>query len=171
MRIKILIIFTISLLFLSSVPNLGFAMEHTQKHGLFSMDIPDEWHWVENSQEVVITYPDGKTMAIDIQMVPSRKISEAETRKMLKETNDNMIKEGIEAHNGTLIDNNEIKLDGVYATRLDFKTTPPNPIYVTYISFFNKDYAFTITYGSKNDKMHLLMDDVLATFKFKKNTV
>ena len=171
MRIKILIIFTISLLFLSSVPNLGFAMEHTQKHGLFSMDIPDEWHWVENSQEVVITYPDGKTMAIDIQMVPSRKLPQADIKKMLKESNDKMITEGVEAHNGTLIDNKEMKLDGVYATRLDFKTTPPNPIYVTYISFFNKGFAFTITYGSKNDKMRFLMDDVLTTLKFRKNNI
>ena len=37
-----------------------------------------------------------------------------------------MIKEGIEAHHGTLIDDKEINLDGVYATRLDFKTAPPN---------------------------------------------
>jgi hypothetical protein len=167
MRIKILIIFIINLLFMASGRNLVFAMEHTQMNGLFSMDIPDEWHWVENSQEVVITYPDGKTMAIDIQLVPSRKLSQADIKKMLKEANDKMIKEGVKAHNGILIDDKEIKLDGVYATRLDFKTVPPNPVFVTYISFFNKDYAFTITYGCKVEKTHLLMDDVLSTFKFK----
>ena len=131
------------------------------------MDIPEEWHWVEYPQEIVITYPDGKTMAIDIQLVPSRNLSQADIKKTIKEANDKMIKEGIEAHHGTLIDNKEIKLDGVYATQLDFKTPPPNPIYVTYISFFNKGYAFTITYGSRDDKMRLVMDDAVATIKFK----
>ena len=42
------------------------------------------WHWVEYQQEIVITYPDGKTVAIDIQMVPSSKLSQAESRKPLK---------------------------------------------------------------------------------------
>jgi hypothetical protein len=166
MRAKILIIFIISLLFLASGRTLVFAMEHTQRNGLFSMNVPEQWHWMENSQEVVITYPDGKTMAIDIQLVPNRNLTQADIKKILKEADDKMIKKGIEAHHGTLIDDKEIKLDGVYATRLDFKTIPPNPIHVTYISFFNKGYGFSITYGSEDDKMHSVMDDAVATFKF-----
>ena len=86
---------------------------------------------------------------------------------MLKDSNDKMIKEGIQAHDGTLIDNKEITLDGVYAIRLDFKTAPPESIWVTYISFFNKGCAFTITYGSGDDKIRSVMDDDLATFKFR----
>jgi hypothetical protein len=78
-----------------------------------------------------------------------------------------MIKDGIEAHNGTFIDEKELRLDGVYATQLDFKTAPPSVIDVTYISFFNKGYAFTITYGSADDKVRSVMDDAVATFKFK----
>ena len=167
MRIKILIIFIINLLLLANGHNLVFAMEHTQMNGLFSMDIPDEWHWIETPQQVVITYHNGKTTAIDIQLVPSRNLSQVEIKKILKKSNDKIIKEGIKTHNGTLIDNKKIKFRGVYATRLDFKTTPPNPIYVTYISFFNKGYAFTITYASADDKMSLMMDDILATIKFK----
>ncbi len=167
MRIKILIIFIINLLFLCAWLKPVFALEHTQKDGLFSMDVPEGWHWVEYPQEIIITYPDGKTMAIDIQLVPSRKLSEVNIKKTLKETDDKMIKEGIEAHQGILIDDKEIKLDGVYATRLDFKTSSPNPVYVTYIAFFNKGYAFTITYGSADDKMRSVMDDALATIKFR----
>jgi hypothetical protein len=166
MKIKMLIIFIISLLFLTSGRNLVFAMEHTQMNGLFSMDVPGGWHWDENSQEVIITYPDGKTMAIDIELVPIGKISKADIKKMLKEGDDKMIKEGINAHHGTLIDDKEIKLDGVYTRQLDFKTIPPNPIHVTYISFVNKGRLFTITYGSEDDKMHSVMDDAIETFKF-----
>ena len=70
MSIKILIIFIISLLFWTSGRTLVFAMEHTQRNGLFSMNVPEGWHWMENPQEVVITYPDRKTMAIDIQLMP-----------------------------------------------------------------------------------------------------
>jgi hypothetical protein len=167
MRIKILIIFIINLLLLVNGRNLVFAMEHTQMNGLFSMDIPDEWHWVETPQQVVITYHNGKTTAIDIQLVPSRNLSQVDIKKILKKSNDKIIKEGIKAHNGILIDNKKMKFNGVYATRLDFKTSPPSPVYVTYISFFNKGYAFTITYGCKVEKTHFLMDDVLSTFKFK----
>ena len=166
MRIKILIIFVISLLFLASGRTLVFAMEHIQRNGLFSMNVPEEWHWMENPQEVVITYPDRKTMAIDIQLEPSRHLTQADIKRTLKEADDKMIKEGVEAHHGTLIGDKEIKLDGVYATRLDFETVPPNPIHVTYICFFNKGHGFSITYGSEDDKMHSVMDDVVATFKF-----
>lgn len=167
MKTKILFIFIINLLFLASVSSPVFAKEHIQMKGLFSMDVPEEWHWAEDPQEVVVTYPDGKTVAIDIQLVPSRALSEADIKKMIKDADDKMINEGIKAHNGILIDNKEIKFDGAYATQLDFKTAPPNPINVTYLSFFNKGYAYTITYGSEDSKMHSMMDDVVATFKFK----
>ena len=167
MRIKISIIFIINLLFLGAWLKPVFAFEHTQKDGLFSMDVPKGWHWVEYPQEIIITYPDGKTMAIDIKWVPSRKLSQADIKRTLKEADDKMIKEGIEAHHGILIDDKEIKLDGVYATQLDFKIASPNLIYVTYIAFLNKGYAFTVTYGSGDDKVRSVMDDAVATIKLK----
>jgi hypothetical protein len=166
MKNKMSFIFMINLLFLGAWLNPAFALEHTQKNGLFSMNIPEEWHWVEASHEVVITYPDGQTVAIDIQIVPSRNLSQAQIKNTIQMADEKMIKDGIQAHNGSLIDNKEIRINGVYATQLDFKTSPPNPIHVTYISFFNKGYAFTITYGSEDEKMHSVMDDVIATLKF-----
>ena len=167
MKIKVLIIFIFLFLFLGVGRKPAFALEHTQKDGLFSMDIPAQWHWSEYPQEIVITYPDGTTMAIEIQMVPSPNLSPMDIKKALKDGNDKMIRQGIDAHRGELISNKEIKLGGVYATQLDFKTVPPNPIFVRYISFFNKGYVFTITYGSEDEKMREVMDDAVSTFKFK----
>lgn len=167
MKVKISIILVINLLFWGAWLKPVFALEHVQKDGLFRMDIPAAWHWVEYPQEIIIAYPNGQTVAIDIQLVPSRKLSEADIKRTIKQGNDKMIKEGIEAHNGFLIDDKEITIDGVYATRLDFKTSPPNPVMVTYISFFNKGHAFTITYGSSDEKMRLGLDDAVATLKFK----
>ncbi len=167
MKIKILIICIINLIFLASGLKPVFALEHTQRNGLFSMDVPEQWHWVEYPEEIVIAYPDGTTVAMDIQLMPSVKLTPADIKKTLRASNDKMIKEGIEAHNGVLIDNKEIKLDGIYATQLDFKPAPQSPINVTYISFFNKDYAVTITYGSGDDKLRSVMDDAVATLKFK----
>lgn len=169
MKMKISVIFTISLLFLAGGLRPVFALEHAQKDGLFSMDIPETWHWVEYPKEIIITYPDGQIVAFDIQMVLSRNLTQADVGKLLKEADDKILNEGIKAHNGTLIDDKSIKLDGVSAKRVDFKTSPPNSIYVTYIAFFNKGYAFTITYGSADDKMRLMMEDVLATIKFGKS--
>jgi hypothetical protein len=166
MKIKTLIILVVNLLFLGAWFKPVHAAEYVQKNGLFSMDLPGGWHWAEASQETVITFPDAKTVAIDVQMVPSRKLSPAEAKSTIQQSVDRMVKEGVQAHNGTVLDNKEIKLNGVYAVQLDFKTAPPNPIHVTYISFFNKDNAFTITYGSEDEKMHSTMDDVVATIKF-----
>ena len=167
MKIKIPIMFIFAFLFLSVGPQPVFALEHLAKNGLFSLDVPQGWKWAEYPEEIVITYTDGKTVAVDIQLVPSANLSKSDIKKTIKEANDKMIKDGIEAHQATLIDNKEIKVDGVYATQIDFKTAPPNAINVTYISLFNKGYAFTITYGSGDDKMRLVLDDVVATFKFK----
>ena len=166
MKTRLLITFIISFLFGGPFLKPACALEHVQKEGLFSINFPEGWHWVEAGQEVGITYPDGKTIAIDIQWVPSRELSQPEIKKAIKQANDRMIKEGILAHNGTLIDNKEIKLSGVYATQLDFKTSPPNPIHVTYFSFFNKGYAFTVTFGGQDEKMDSLMEDTVMTIKF-----
>ncbi|MDE2028405.1 MAG: hypothetical protein KGK03_10780 [Candidatus Omnitrophica bacterium] len=157
----------LGLILMAAAGRTALAVEHTQKDGLFSLDVPAEWHWVEYPQDIIITYPDGQTMAIDIEISPSGKLSPAQMKKALKEANDKMISEGVLAHHGTVIDNKEIKVDGVYATRLDFKTAPPQNVTVAYIAFFNKGYAFTITYGSTKPKTLMLLDDVAASFKFR----
>jgi VCBS repeat-containing protein len=166
MNIKVQAILIISLLFLGAWFKPADAAQYVQKDGLFKMDIPGQWHWAESSQETIITFPDGKMVAVDIQWVPSRDLSQAQIKSAIKAADDRMIKEGVLAHHGTLLDNKEIKLDGVYATQLVFKTSPPNAILVTYISFFNKGNAFTVTYGSEDEKMHSMMDDVVETIKF-----
>jgi hypothetical protein len=166
MKIRISVIVAINLLLWGVWFKPVFALEHAQRNGLFSLDVPEGWHWAEASQEVALTYPDGKTVAVDIQFVPSRELTKAEIKNTIKQADDRMIKDGVLAHNGTLIDNKEIRLNGVYATQLDFNTSPPNAIHVTYISFFSKGYAFTVTYGSEDEKMHSVMDDVIATIKF-----
>jgi len=168
MKINVLVVLVISLLLPCAGMQSAFALEHIQKDGLFSMEIPEAWHWVENPQEVIITYPDGNTVAIDIELAPSHNLSQAQMKKMLNDADDKMIKEGILAHNGTLIDRKETVLgSNVHASQLDFKTTPPNPIEVTYISFFYKNYVFTITYGSTDDKMRSVMDDAVASMKLR----
>ncbi len=165
MKNKILIVLTGGLLFWGVALKPVFALEHAQKNGLFSMDIPEEWHWAEYPQEVIVTYADGQTVAIDIQFVPSRRLSRAEIKDTLSQANNKMIKEGINAHHGTFIEEDAMDLDGVYATRMEFKTSPPNPVYVTYVSFFNKGYVFTITYGSRDENMRSMLDDAFATIK------
>lgn len=165
MNIRIILILILNLLFGGAWSNQVFALEHVQTNGLFSMNVPEGWHWAEASEEVGITYPDGKTIAIDIQWAPSSNLTPAEIKNTIKQADDKMIKDGIQAHNGTLISNKEFKINGVYATQLDFKTSPPNAIHVTYISFYNKGNAFTVTYGSEDEKMHSVMDDVVATLK------
>jgi len=167
MKNRIPVVFIISLLLSAGGMGSAFAEVHAQRDGLFSMDVPSGWHWDEYPGEVIITFSDGKTIAIDIQMVPSSKTSLAQIKKTLKEDDDKMIKLGINAHHGTFLDEKEISLDGVYATQLDFKTAPPNVIHVTYVAFFNKGHAFTVTYGSGDGKIHSVMDDALATLKFR----
>jgi len=164
MKTKIL---TLGLLFFVAGLTRSFALEHAQKDGLFSMDVPQGWQWIEYPQEIIVTYPDGKTMAMDIQMAPGRELSQAQIKQAIKDGDDKMIREGVLAHNGTLIDNKEMAIDGVYATRLDFKTSPPDPVLVTYVSLFNKGHAITITYGNSDEKMYAVMDDALSTLKLR----
>ena len=162
MNIKIIGLLTAFFLIFA---NHVFARVHSQENGLFKMDIPEGWHWVEYPEEIVVTYPDGKTAAIDIQLMPSIKLTPQGVKKALSASIDRMINEGINAHAGTLIGNKEIKIDGVDARELNFKINPQNPLQVRYLAFFNKGYAFTITYGANDEKTRLLMDDSIATLK------
>ncbi len=165
---KILTIGIVTLLFLGSGLAPVLAKVYVQKNGLFSMDVPQGWHWFEYPEEIVVALPDGKTVGIDIQFLASRKLSSQETQKTLKENIEKMINEGIKAHGGTLIADKEIRLNGVYARELDFNPNPHNPIPVTYMAFFNKGYAFTITYGSAEQEDNLIMQKAVGTFKFNK---
>ena len=144
------------------------AKVYTQKAGLFSIDVPQGWHWFEYPQEVIITYQDGKTMGIDIQFSANRKLASADIQKIIKDSDEKMINEGIKAHGGILISDKETNLDGVYARELDFNPGPHSPINVTYIALFNKGYAFTITYGSAEQEYNLLMQQAVGTIKLNK---
>jgi len=142
------------------------ALEHVQKDGLFSMDVPEAWHWNEFPGEVVIAYPDGKDAAMDIQMVPVQHLSPADIAQRLKENSDALIKQ-INAHGGTLIDQKMIKVDQVDASEVDFKTGQgADAVVVTYVSFFHQGEGFKITYGSNDVKTHAVLDDVIASIKF-----
>ena len=165
---KILTIGIVTLLFLRGGLSPVFAKVYVQKNGLFSIDVPPGWHWFEYPQEVVMTFPDRKTVGIDIQFVAGHKLSPEEIQKTLKENDDKMINEGIKAHGGVLIADKETTLDGVYARELDFNPNPQNPIPVTYIALFNKGYALTITYGSREQDNNLIMQQAVATLKFNK---
>jgi len=168
MRNKTLTVLVFSLLFLGGHLQPVFAKVHVQKNGLFSVDVPQGWHWFEYSRRVLITYPDGITVGIDIQFVPSRALSLEGIKKALKEGDEKMIKEGVLAHGGVLIADKETSLDGVYARQLDFDLTPKDPVHVTYISLFNKGRVFTITYGSGKQEDNLIMRKAVGTFKFNK---
>jgi len=166
---KILTIGIVSLLVLGGGANPVLAKAYVQKDRLFSIDVPQGWHWFEYPEEVVITLPDGKTMGIDIQFLANRQLSVQDIPKTLKESNEKMINEGIKAHGGTLIADKEIHVDGVYARELDFNPDPHNPIPVTYIALFNKGYAFTITYSSAQRKDNLIMQKAVGTLQFIKD--
>jgi hypothetical protein len=162
---RIWVVLVMSMVAVSAGP--VWAMVHSQKNGLFSMDVPATWHWFEYPGEIIITYPDGQTMAIDIKMTPIDKgLSTADIKQRLKQANAKMLKDGVEAHGGQFIDQKEIGIGGVYATRLDFRTAPPQSVKVAYILFYNKGYTFSISYGSQDDKMISVMDDAVSTITF-----
>ncbi len=142
-------------------------MEHFQKRGLFMMDVPSGWHWNEYPDEIIIAYSDGKTMAMDIKMTPSDPMTPAQAKEFLKDGNAQMITQGIKAHRGTLLGQKDFNIDGVYATRLDFKPMPNSPLVATYIAFYTKNTVCTIDYGSEDEKIRAVMDDAVASLRFK----
>lgn len=145
----------------------AFAKEQVEQKGLFTMDVPQGWTWAENHQEAIVAYPGTQTIAIDIQWSYNGNLSRQQMRGKLKESNDKMIQQGIEPHGGKVIDNKETSVDGVYATQLDFATSSPQSMTVSYIAFFHKGYAFSITYGARDENNLLVMDDMVASIKLK----
>lgn len=158
----LLIMLTLFLL----MTNQGFAAGHVQKDGLFSMNIPETWHWNEFPGEIIIAYPDGKTAAIDIQWTPVASLSSSDMNQRIKDNNDFLVKQ-IQAHGGTLTNQKLLKMDGIVASELDFNTGQgADTIAVSYVSFFNKGEGFKITYAARDVKTREVLDDVVASLKF-----
>ena len=144
-------------------------MEYVQKDGLFSMDIPQGWHWVEYPEEIVVAYPDAKTVAIDIQFMPSTKMVPGDAQKILIDNKNKMIKDGINAHGGVLIADKETSLDGAYTRQLDFNPAPGSAVHAIYLALFSSGHVFTITYGSDKKDDILMMQRSVGTFKINKS--
>lgn len=156
----------LGLLMLGGLSSSAMALEYTQKQGYFKMNLPDGWKWVEFPNEVLVNYPDGKTVGIDIQFAPDVVKSPAEMKKTLEDSVGKM-KTGVEAHNGKILNDKEMNLDGEYARRLDFVTSSPHAVYVSYIAFFHAGDVYTIIFGNPNPNDFNTLDAVAASFKFK----
>ena len=166
MREKGLLGLLVTACYVLSITTICVAEMHSQKNGLFKVDIPDGWSWAELSGKVRIGNPKGNA-GISIQFKPVLVESDEKRKERLKTGNQMMIKSMVEPNKGTVLSERERRINGVYARQLDFLTTLEGKTgQMTYISFFNKDYAFTITFASPNDEEILKMEEIVETFQF-----
>ena len=138
---------------------------YVQKDGLFSISVPNAWHWKEKAGDIGITNAEEKN-GIAIIFNPYAEVSEEQAKEILKKGNEVMVEIGIKPKKGIVFDEKETRIDGVYARQLDFSPFPEKPWHMTYISFLNKGYAFTITFGSDVEEERLIMEKIVKTFKF-----
>ena len=151
--------------FISAIP-LCSAEPYSQKEGLFKISVPDGWRWSEQSGKVKIVNPQGNN-GISIQFTPKGQPSGEEAKALLKQSNQAMIESFVKPSNGTVVKEEEKQLGGVYARQLDFLLPVKNEVgRMTYISLYNKGYAFTITFGGSNEKENSEMAKIVETVQF-----
>jgi hypothetical protein len=147
-----------------SIPPVCFAETYSQKDGLFKIDVPGGWGWVEEPGQVMITNQKGdSSILIDFRPSPigpeekmnkEAAVAAMQAVKMFK----------IKPFGGTVISEEDTEIDGVYAYQLDYVLSNK---YITLISFMNKGYRFGITCEApQQNEERLKAKEILETFRF-----
>lgn len=144
-----------------------FAETYSQKGGLFKIDVPNGWSWIEPPGEgrIRIENPE-RTNGISIQFKPTSILPEEKVKELLKTNIQIMIKDMVEPKNGTVLGEKERRIGGANARQLDFLLSLRGEIgHVVYIAIINKDYAFTITFGGPKEEK-LEMEKIVESIQF-----
>ena len=139
-----------------SVTNICFAKNYSQKDGLFSIDIPDEYTWAE-AENITITGPGEQIIIINLRPISTAGYTLEEKKYMLQRGIQNTI-EAAKTENGSDFTEIEKSISGEYARQVDFLISRENQtIYSSFIAFLHKDHLFTILIESlsESDKLKL----------------
>lgn len=142
------------------------AETYTQTNGLFKIDVPEGWHWLEEPGDIWVKNPEENN-GISIQFAPMAVVS----KNVALETSIQGIKLMVKTlPNGTVLAKTDTSIDGIYAKQLDYLFSfkgEEELQHGTYICFFTKGYAFTISFGAKQDSEERLeMEKIVETFQF-----
>lgn len=137
-----------------------------QKDGLFKMSVFSGWGWTETPGMVSINNPKGDN-GIFILFKPMPTPPDEKVKEVLKGTIQTMVNSMVKPANGKVLNDKGIQIDGVYAHRLDFLLTIEGETgTITAITFLNRGYAFTITFGGAIEEERLEMEKMIETFQF-----
>jgi hypothetical protein len=144
----------------------GFAEVHSQKDGLFWLDVPQGWEWQEGSDQVVIKkINDRESIIIKFYLYVKTVVAE-DTETMLQGARNTVIQE-MASQGGKSVMKINRHIAGVPAWHLGFLVpSAEGLLQTTCIVFFNKDYFFNISCDSDREYKRLKMEAIIDTFSF-----
>ena len=139
----------------------------TQKNSLFKINIPQGWVWTQSDSDMLIKDPENK-YAISIHYTPKVMTSTVEEEnELLKKANQGIIDNFIKLANGNLKFEGPTKLSTINARRIDAELVLNKQRGImTWISCFNKGYAFVIAFGGPGTSKQAEMEAAVATLEF-----
>ena len=156
------------ILLIAGWSNICFAETYSQKDGLFKIDFPQGWQLIEQPGSIMAMKMAPPNMSSIIVAFEPWAVESDEAAKSLlnEEAFWAGIKGTIESRGGTIVNERDIWVDGVYARRLDATITAGNrTMQKTSVSFFHKDHLIHIGFDSTIKEDMAKLESAFETFR------
>lgn len=157
-----ILVFIHCFIFLST---FGFAEVHSQKKGLFSVDVPEGWEWREDAISVVLIHPnanDGLVINFDykgLHISLQQQVAVWAAKLLMPLIVGPMF-------NGKIVSEEDIEISGVPARQFNITTSHEgNTVSSKAALFFHKGYVFMIMHAVSSDESRDEMDNIMKSFK------
>ena len=145
-----------------------FAKTYMQKDRLFKMDIPKGWIWNQGSDSISIKNQKTKNdIFIKLLFLPMVSYSDAGLKKGMQM----IIATEVESVKGSVISEGEIRIDGVYARKLEYVWTNDNKaVHTTIIIFVYEKCLMRIVFSTDSKDERLTMKKIVETLRLLRPT-
>lgn len=164
---KLFSILAMAMLCVFSFLQTSSAELYVSRKGLFKIDVPEGWQWIDNSDTVIIlSMQQEGTIIMKMQPQPEGLESKEQMDKFLDKGMESMIEKARE-QKGIIAGQKSRTLDGVNAEQVNFLLNEEEgKLHATFIAALVKGYFLTIYMEGPQEPERAKMEKIIEGIKF-----
>ncbi len=164
---KRVLLFNLCVIIIFFFSHVCFAELYVSIKGLFKIDVPKGWEWLDNSDTVIISsvLQEG-AIIIKIQTQSDAVNFQGHIDEFLDRGIGNMVQK-VKEEKGVVVSQKQRTLDGLKARQVDFLlNSDEGKAHATFMAVFFKKYLFTIYMEGPDEAERAKMVKIIERIKF-----